>query len=68
MTTDDLEKAVDSLGLCEVVALLSEVCGLKAEHVRSAWQDEAQAKVWDRARYKLEGLVAFARGHVVLSK
>jgi hypothetical protein len=50
----DLEAAVDALGLAAVVECLAEVCAVKAEHVRLAWQDERTARPWDRARRRLE--------------
>ena len=52
----DLEAAVDALGLAAVVECLAEVCAVKAEHVRLAWQDGRVARVWDRAGRRCEAL------------
>ena len=43
-----LEAFVDRHGMAEVLDCLSTICSEKAEHVRSAWQDEMLAKAWDR--------------------
>lgn len=45
---DALEELVDATSMYDVVTELAELCGEKAEHVRSAWQDEALAKAWER--------------------
>jgi len=44
-----LEKIVDSASLQGVLMALSEICGEKAEHVRSNWQDRGLARRWDTA-------------------
>lgn len=44
----ELEQLVDSYGLIAVLRALAEICYEKAEHVRSAWQDERLGKVWER--------------------
>lgn len=43
-----LEGMVDRHGLDGVLNMLSEICGEKAEHVRSNWQDEPGGKIWDK--------------------
>lgn len=51
LTNDEavaLEAMIDRCGLETVVAALALICGEKAEHVRSNWQDRALAKAWDR--------------------
>lgn len=45
---DHLEQFVDSHSISVVISMLSEIAALKAEHVRSNWQDEGLAKVWER--------------------
>ena len=42
----ELETLVDMCGLSSVLMALSEICGLKSEHLRNAWQDEKAAKYW----------------------
>lgn len=44
--TVDLEKLVDSCGLSSVLMALSEICGAKAEHIATNWQDAQLAKDW----------------------
>jgi hypothetical protein len=41
-----LEAMVDAAGIEAVVQGLSEICGLKADHIASNWQDAALAKRW----------------------
>jgi hypothetical protein len=41
-----LEAMVDAAGIEAVVQGLSEICGLKADHIAHAWQDAALAKRW----------------------
>ncbi len=45
---EQIEMLIDSLGLPKFFDQIVEVCYLKAEHLRSAWQDEGQAKLWER--------------------
>lgn len=42
-----LETLVDRAGLRNVLYALSLIASHKAEHIRSAWQDEALAKLWE---------------------
>jgi hypothetical protein len=44
---DDLERLIDRVGIESVLMGISEICGEKAEHIRSMWQDHALAKRWD---------------------
>jgi hypothetical protein len=51
-TKDDmpkLEAMVDRHGLYSVLAMLSDICGEKAEHLRSNWQDRSSAQNWGKA-------------------
>ena len=41
-----LEALVDAAGIEAVVQRLSEICGLKAEHIAHNWQDTVLAKQW----------------------
>jgi hypothetical protein len=43
---DTLEAIVDAAGIEAVVQGLSEICGLKADHIAANWQDTALAKRW----------------------
>lgn len=51
--TDRLEEMVDRMGLGEVLALLSDVCDAKADHVAGAWADHTLADAWSAARDRL---------------
>jgi hypothetical protein len=42
----ELEALVDAVGIEAVLQGLSEICGAKAEHIASAWQDTPLAKRW----------------------
>lgn len=42
-----LEALVDAHGLTRVVSTLSVICGEKADHLRSNWQDDRSAKLWE---------------------
>jgi hypothetical protein len=48
MDMETLERIMNRVGPHGVACLLREICGEKAEHVRSAWQDEALAGAWER--------------------
>lgn len=50
----ELEHLIDRLGLYRVTELIGEICGEKAEHLRSNWQDEEAAKHWDKAAKQFE--------------
>jgi len=41
-----LEALIDVAGIEAVLQGLSEICGLKAEHIAQAWQDTPLAKRW----------------------
>ena len=50
-----LENLIDCTSIQAVLEALSDICGEKAEHIRSNWADIALAKQWDTAC----GLVGF---------
>ena len=41
-----LEAMVDAAGIEAVIQGLSEICGLKADHIAHSWQDTILAKRW----------------------
>jgi hypothetical protein len=43
---DTLEALIDSAGIEAVIQGLSEICGLKSDHITCTWQDTALAKRW----------------------
>jgi hypothetical protein len=51
-----LEALIDAAGIEAVLLGLSEICGLKAEHIAQAWQDTPLAKRWTT----LEGTLGVA--------
>lgn len=61
LTSDEattLETLIDRVGLSTVVEALALICGEKAEHLRANWQDNAEAKVWDKKSAKLSKFAA----------
>jgi hypothetical protein len=48
-----LEGMLDRHGLYGVTDMLAAICAEKAEHVRSNWQDDGTARVWDRRAKRL---------------
>jgi hypothetical protein len=52
-----LEAAVDGAGLSSVLMALSEICGEKAEHIATNWQDTKTAKVWATAEGRIGVIV-----------
>lgn len=51
---EQLEALVDQFGLFAVLDNLSDVCGLKVEHVTSNWQDADLAKEWRAAETAID--------------
>ncbi len=60
---DHLEAFVDTVGLSMILSDLADIASDKADHIRSAWQDEPLAKTWDRASALLDraSLVPFVQ-------
>ena len=57
---DKLEEFIDKFGIKKTMAMLSELCFHKAEHVASNWQDSGLADIWehigDKINYALEDI------------
>ncbi|AFY45729.1 hypothetical protein NIES21_60690 (plasmid) [Anabaenopsis circularis NIES-21] len=51
---DSLESVVDQLTLAAVLEMLERICHKKAENLRTHWQDENSAKLWDKAARQIE--------------
>ncbi len=51
---DTLENLVDRTTLAEILNVLAELCGAKAQHLRETWQDDKSASHWDRLRHSIE--------------
>lgn len=46
---DALESMIDSANLQSVIMGLSEICGLKSEHILTMYNDKVTAKAWATA-------------------
>jgi hypothetical protein len=56
---EDLEEIVDrTQSFDDVLEALADVCRLKAEHIRTNWQDEGLAEGWDRQAKRVEKAIA----------
>lgn len=44
-----LEQMIDRHGLANVLEQIADICGAKAEHLRTNWQDTNAARYWDKA-------------------
>jgi hypothetical protein len=58
---DELETMIDKVGLSKVLFFLAEVCGEKADHLNSNWQDANAAKQWLADARDIEKLAAKIR-------
>lgn len=50
---NEIEQMIDRHGLPSILGALSAICSDKAEHIRTNWQDENTAKLWDSANRDL---------------
>ena len=55
---DEVEALVDRHSMYDLLAILSEVAYLKAEHVSEAWQDDKLAREWRRAGLRIDRCAA----------
>lgn len=53
---DAIERMIDQSSLSAVLESIADICHAKADHLKSAWQDEAAAKQWLRAAARLDTL------------
>ncbi|KAF3884652.1 MULTISPECIES: hypothetical protein [Nostocales] len=49
-----LETLIDKLTLSAILEMLERICHKKAENLRTHWQDEASAKLWEKAAKQIE--------------
>lgn len=56
-----LEEIIDRQGLHAVLDMLGAVCGHKANHLASNWQDRSAARKWTQAADRFHRLEAWAR-------
>jgi hypothetical protein len=57
-----LESVIDRHGIENVLMAISEICGGKAEHIESNWQDRTLAKAWLTLEGAVGCIVPKARG------
>lgn len=50
---ETLETMIDKTNIHKVIEGLIDICDDKAEHIRTNWQDENQAKEWERVAKSL---------------
>ena len=60
--SNNLEDLVDEYGLSDVLRKLSDICGEKADHLRTNWQDSTSADRWDKAYILLNTLAERVKG------
>jgi hypothetical protein len=51
---EQLEQLIDTHGIDFLIDKLSEICHQKAEHLRSDWQDDSAANMWENNAHALE--------------
>ena len=49
-----LEGLVEQLTLAAILEMLERICHKKAENLRTHWNDEETAKLWDKAARQIE--------------
>ncbi|WP_414621684.1 hypothetical protein [Calothrix sp. CCY 0018] len=49
-----VEGLVDKLTLSTILEMLERICHKKAENLRTHWEDEASAKLWEKAARQIE--------------
>ena len=64
---DEIERLIDAHGLASFLETTAAVCDLKADHIRTNWQDWSTAQPWDRMSGRLATQVR-AAGQMGLTK
>lgn len=59
--TDEIEALIDKAGVSKFLFMAAEVCGHKAEHLATNWQDANAAKEWVADGKAIEKLAAKIR-------
>jgi len=49
-----LEALINKLTLSAILEMLERICHKKAENLRTHWQDETSAKLWEKAARQIE--------------
>jgi hypothetical protein len=50
----ELETLVDKTSVVDVLRALADVCYAKSEHIRTNWQDDILAKLWERSANQIQ--------------
>lgn len=58
---EQVEQMVDEWGLSTVLQALRDVCVVKAAHVITNWDDQTQARAWDRAGTRIQHAANWAK-------
>lgn len=56
-----LEELLDRQGPEVLIGMLNNICDLKAEHLRSNWQDPTSARKWTELSRKLDPIERWAK-------
>ena len=51
-----IESMIDRSSLADVLSHLAQICSDKAEHIRSNWDSDPQAELWEEAAEQIEDL------------
>jgi hypothetical protein len=51
-----LEGLVEQLTLAAILEMLERICHKKAENLRTHWNDEESAKLWEKAARQIENI------------
>lgn len=62
MTRNELETAIDAIGLDSLLHDMASICGDKAEHIRVNWQDKSLAYKWEAIAIKLDAVGRHVKG------
>jgi hypothetical protein len=57
-----IEALIDAAGAAAVLVAVANICGEKAEHIASNWQDANLAKRWTKLGGKVDDIVLHAVG------
>jgi hypothetical protein len=61
----ELERLIDTCSLAEVLVALDVICGDKADHLRTNWQDNTSARAWDKMRKTLQAAAELAHDRAI---
>lgn len=54
----ELEELIDKVDLLHVLAAISDICQVKAEHLQSNWQDEYASKLWAKSSKLIDAAIS----------